>query len=96
MCELLTACPNIIYNEDNALTSVELTSVVGSLVSNVAALQFVFNGFENGGTAYREFDVLGEAATAPEPAVWALGAGLAALTLTVWRRRAAAGAGAAR
>ena len=47
---------------------VKLTSNSGALVANVVSLQFEFNGLENGGTGYREFQVSGTSATAvPEP-----------------------------
>ncbi|NBR59991.1 MAG: fibronectin type III domain-containing protein, partial [Opitutaceae bacterium] len=58
-----------IINNDgqtNPNTMVELTSSSGPLAVNVAAIRFVFgnydtntNAFENGGTGYREIDVIG-------------------------------------
>ena len=56
------------YGRDktNPSTMVELTSSSGPLAVNVAAIRFVFgsydtntNAFENGGSAYREIDVIG-------------------------------------
>lgn len=76
-------------DEDYSHTLVELTSVGGSLASNVAAVRFVFGGVENGGTGFREFDLIGEAmpAAIPEPARAAgLGAGFAGLAV-IFRRR---------
>ena len=49
-------------------TLVRLTSDSGALVAGVVALQFEFDGFENGGTSFREFQVLGTSASSvPEP-----------------------------
>ena len=60
-----------------------LRNADGSLADNVASVQFVFNGGENGGTAYREFQVLG----VPEPsAVSLLAVGLGGLAM-IRRRR---------
>ncbi|MBI2511421.1 MAG: PEP-CTERM sorting domain-containing protein [Opitutae bacterium] len=77
---------------DPANTVVQLTASSGSLATNVAALRFFFTGFENGGTAYREFDVVGAAAV-PEPSTYAALVGLAALALVGLRRRQHATAG---
>lgn len=77
-------------DEDYSHTLVELTSVGGSLASSVAAVRFVFGGVENGGTGFREFDLIGEAMTAPipEPAGAAgLGAAVAGLAVMSRRRR---------
>lgn len=54
-----------IIRKDESLSStmVQLTSSNGALMSNVISLQFVFNGYQNGGTAYREFQVT----AVPEP-----------------------------
>jgi hypothetical protein len=46
----------------------------------------VFNGYQNGGTAYREFQVVGAADAVPEPSTYAL-FGLGALALVVAYRR---------
>lgn len=75
---------------DPANTVVQLTASSGSLATNVAALRFVFTGFENGGTAYREFDVVGAAAV-PEPSTYAALLGLGALGAALVRRRRDAG-----
>lgn len=75
--------------DDPSNTLVELTPTVGYLAANVSALQFVFNGFENSGTAYREFDVEG-LATVPEPSAFALVfGGLALVCASIIRRQAA-------
>lgn len=81
------------YVTSNASTLVRLTSSSGPLAEGVGSLRFVFgnfaenvNAFENGGTAYREFDVMG-AATVPEPSAVLLG-GLGMLALLRCRRRA--------
>lgn len=66
-------------------TLVELSATDGFLATNVAALQFVFTGHENGGTAYREFDVFGVAV--PEPATAAALLGVIALGAAAARRR---------
>ena len=59
-----------------------LTNPSGSLADNVASVQFVFNGYQNSGSAYREFQVLG----VPEPSALSLLAiGLGALAMM--RRR---------
>jgi hypothetical protein len=44
---------------------VALTSSSGILASDVVSIQFLFNGYQNGGTAFREFQVEG----IPEPSV---------------------------
>jgi hypothetical protein len=47
-----------------------VTPTVGYLAENVSGLQFVFSGFENSGTAYREVDVTGIATPIPEPSFY--------------------------
>ena len=75
-------------SSSNTITAVELTASLGSLATNVASLQFVFSGFENGGTAYREFDVIGSATAAiPEPSTYAAILGALALAGTAILRR---------
>lgn len=79
-------------SSSDTITAVELTASLGSLATNVASLQFVFSGFENGGTAYREFDVIGSATAAiPEPSTYAAiwGALVLAGTAFIRRRKAA-------
>ena len=50
----------------------------------MVSLRFTFNGVENGGTAYREFQMT----AVPEPSAYALVlAGLACSGYTMWRRR---------
>jgi hypothetical protein len=70
---------NPIFFDDtsNAHTLVELTHTSGVLAANVARLRFTFNGIENGGTGFREFDVIGAPTAVPEPAVAAVVAGRA-------------------
>jgi hypothetical protein len=49
-------------------TMISLTSNSGVLAANVVSLQFIFNGYENGGTGFREFQVLGTSVSSvPEP-----------------------------
>lgn len=50
---------------DLSSTMVALTSSSGILASDVVSIQFLFNGYQNGGTAFREFQVEG----IPEPSV---------------------------
>ena len=71
-------------------TLVKIVASSGYLATNVAALQFVFNGYENGGTAYREFDVFGVPSAIPEPSTIATLLGAIALgsVLLARRRRA--------
>lgn len=88
----LTLHSLVAYNPavaDESITAVELTAALGVLVTNVASLQFVFSGFENGGTAYREFDVIGTATPTaiPEPSTYAILVGAAALAGTAIIRR---------
>ena len=55
-------------NKDQSSTMVRLTSTTSVLAENVVSLQFVFNGYQNGGTAFREFQVLGsQVSSVPEP-----------------------------
>lgn len=74
-------------DESIANTLVQISASSGYLVTNVAALQFVFSGHENGGTAYREIDVFG-VASIPEPGALAALLGAIALGVaSVARRR---------
>lgn len=54
-----------IPDTDLSSTMVALTSSSGILASDVVSIQFLFNGYQNGGTAFREFQVEG----IPEPSV---------------------------
>lgn len=70
-------------DESLSSTLTVLTNPSGSLADNVASVQFIFNGYQNGGTAYREFQVSG----VPEPSALSLFVvGLGGLAL-VRRRR---------
>lgn len=77
----------LVPDGSRSATLVELTSNALFLAENVGAVRFSFNGYENGGTAYREFVVEGAAVSAvPEPAT-ALGTlGLLASGLLLRRR----------
>lgn len=75
------------YNPSDSTTMVQLSTISGNLASNVAALEFVFTGFENSGTGYREFDVLGAASVVPEPSTYTAFVGLAVFGLVFLRRR---------
>jgi hypothetical protein len=72
------------YTDDRlSSTLTVLTNPNGSLADNVASVQFVFNGYQNDGTAYREFQVLG----VPEPsALSLLAVGLSGLAMMRCRR----------
>jgi hypothetical protein len=62
--------PIQVPDESVSSTLVTLTeNSTGVLAENVVSLQFVFDGYENGGTAFREFQVLGTAVptSVPEP-----------------------------
>jgi PEP-CTERM motif len=88
----------------NAHTLVSLTDGSGVLASGVASVRFTFTGFENGGTAYREFDAFGSATGAvtpptpgltavPEPSTYGLmGVALLGGIIVLKRRRAKAAA----
>jgi MYXO-CTERM domain-containing protein len=71
---------------DTSSTLVTLTEdSTGVLAANVVSLQFVFNGYENGGTGFREFQVLGTSVSSvPEPGTF-LPAAL--LVAGAWLRR---------
>lgn len=81
-----TGEPIMVPDEDFATTLVQLTAASGVLAQQVVSLRFVFSGFENGGTAYREFQV----AAVPEPSTYCLAlAGFACGGYLVrrWRKR---------
>ncbi|WP_438481890.1 PEP-CTERM sorting domain-containing protein [Oleiharenicola lentus] len=71
-------------------TSVTIQDLGGdaNLLNGVAALQFTFTDFENGGSAYREIDVIGSAVASaiPEPSTYAAMAGVMSLGFAAWRR----------
>lgn len=75
-------------NTDQSSTLVTLTSNSGPLAENVVALQFIFSGYQNGGTAFREFQVTGSqaASAVPEPSLMLATALLAAGGLAMRRR----------
>jgi hypothetical protein len=76
-------------NRDYSATAVQLTSSGSDpLAENVAVIRFVFNGVENGGTAYREFDVMGYT-TVPEPSASVAAAALGMAALFTRRRKGA-------
>jgi hypothetical protein len=57
-----------VTDRSKSATLVQLQADTGFLVENVGALRFNFTGFENGGTAYREFVVEGAGVSViPEP-----------------------------
>ena len=64
-----TGEPILIPDTSVSSTLVELNSSTGVLASNVVSLQFVFNGYQNNGTAYREIQVT----AVPEPGIHSLG-----------------------
>ena len=76
-----------IPDPDNSTTLTTLSSESGFLAENVVSLQFVFAGYQNRGTAYREFQVEGSPVTLiPEPSTLLLGI-LGALGLLRRNRR---------
>jgi MYXO-CTERM domain-containing protein len=79
--------PIMVPNDESvSSTLVTLTEdSTGVLAANVVSLQFVFNGYENGGTGFREFQVLGTSVSSvPEPGTF-LPAAL--LVAGAWLRR---------
>lgn len=77
------------FDPPNAAASfslVTLTDSSGVLASNVVSLQFVFTGYENGGTGFREFQVL--SSPVPETGSF-LPAAVLAAGLFLRRRRTA-------
>jgi hypothetical protein len=69
-----TGEPVMVPDENFATTLVQLTPTSGFLAQQVVSLRFMFNGVENGGTAYREFQVM----AVPEPSTYCMS--LAGLT----------------
>jgi hypothetical protein len=79
-----TGEPIMIPDEDFATTLVQLTPTSGFLAQQVVSLRFAFSGVENGGTAFREFQVT----AVPEPSTYAMAlAGIACGGFSIWRRR---------
>jgi MYXO-CTERM domain-containing protein len=79
--------PIMVPNDESvSSTMVRLTEdSTGVLAANVVSLQFVFNGYERGGTGFREFQVLGTSVSSvPEPGTF-LPAAL--LVAGAWLRR---------
>lgn len=62
-------------------------ALAGTIVGNVAALQFTFTSFENNSSAWREIDAIGTPTAIPEPSTYAAFVGVAALGLAMVRRR---------
>lgn len=78
--------PIFVEDDSQASTLVELTDTGGLLAAGVAQLRFIFSGIENGGTAFREFDVIGSPTAVPEPTAFAVIAGVGLLGFAVWRK----------
>jgi MYXO-CTERM domain-containing protein len=88
------------YNFPNSTnfpsTMVRLTSSNGFLAENVVSLQFVFNGYQNEGTGFGEFQVLGsQVSSVPEPGTLLPAAALVAGALLRRRRGRASRSGSA-
>lgn len=81
-------------SEDTPSTMVQLTHSSGTLATNVASLRFVFSGYENDGSGYSEFDVMGSPSAIPEPSTYAVISGVLALGLAMRRRSRSSQAGA--
>jgi hypothetical protein len=75
--------PILVPDESTATTLVELASTTGVLAEDVVSLRFIFGGQENGGTAFREFQVT----AVPEPATIVIAAAGLAYAARVVRRR---------
>jgi hypothetical protein len=73
-----------IWTPDTRLSStmVALTSSSGVLAADVVSIQFLFSGYQNGGTAYREFQVT----AVPEPSVFLLASWITPFLLRRHRR----------
>jgi hypothetical protein len=77
--------PYSYHDTSRSSTLVTLVPSTGHLAEGVGSLRFLFTGYENGGTGFQEFDVIGFA-TVPEPSTYVLfllGAGAASF----WKRR---------
>jgi hypothetical protein len=87
MYGMLPGMPEFNTDENKSSTLVVLRSSGSILCDNVSGLRFVFNGVENGGTAYREFDVMGASSSAvPEPSAYACISGFLVLAAAASRR----------
>ncbi len=86
---LATVEPFNIDDDGEVRTLIEITGGSGTLATNVAALRFTFDDYQNGGTAYREIDAFGSPTAVPEPGVAALVMGVGAGTVAFLRRRRA-------
>ncbi len=77
--------PYSYHDTSRSSTLVTLAPSTGHLAEGVGSLRFLFTGYENGGTGFQEFDVIGFA-TVPEPSTYLLvllGAG----AIYLWKRR---------
>jgi hypothetical protein len=82
----------LVTNTDtsSSTTLTFITNSTGKIANNVASVQFVFNGYQNGGTAYRQFQVVGAADAVPEPSTYALfGIGAIGLLMVLRRKKTA-------
>lgn len=78
----------VVTDTSESSTLIELTTLDGPLATGVAGLRFEFGNVENGGTGFREFDVIGSATTAvPEPSTYTMITGALALGAALIRRR---------
>lgn len=72
---------------DEAHTLVELTESGGALATGVAQIRFTFAGIENGGTGFREVNVIGAPTAVPEAAAIAVVFGAGLVGFAAWRNR---------
>ena len=84
-----------VFRPDTSLSSTltSLTSSYGFLAEDVVSVKFVFSGYQNNGTAYREFQVEGSSALSalsavPEPSGLLALAGLVGAATFLRQRRA--------
>ena len=76
--------PYSYHDTSRSSTLVTLAPSTGHLAEGVGSLRFLFTGYENGGTGFQEFDVIGFA-TVPEPSSALLvGSGFFFLGLFRW------------
>lgn len=90
--DVLADGSNTYSGRSNSRIRVVSTSDSGPLADNVASIRFDFDGFENGGTAYREIDIHGAPVGVPEPSGLAMAmlAGSAGLLAVFIRRKSRA------